>query len=249
MSGTLIPVHGFLGSARDWETLRVPEWTVSPWELPGHGRRHAEFLPASFSETVLALAAYVRRQPGPRLLLGYSMGARVALGAAVELGADLDGLILESGRAGIGTAEARAARRVLDSERAASLREMGSAAFLEEWYRLPLFATLAGDPERLRARIDARKNHPAAAWADALEVLGTGQQPDYRGALPAIRCPVQLIVGELDTAYVAHAREIAEGVQTADLDIVPGAGHDVHSECIDVFCESLQRFFEAHFSG
>jgi 2-succinyl-6-hydroxy-2,4-cyclohexadiene-1-carboxylate synthase len=39
--------------------------------------------------------------------------------------------------------------------------------------------------------------------------------------------PVHLIVGELDSRFVALARQIKEQIGAAKLTIVPGAGHNV----------------------
>jgi len=74
----------------------------------------------------------------PLVLLGYSMGGRLALSLATHHPESLDGLILESTTAGITDPEQRSERRASDRRKAALIRQ-DFGEFLEEWDRNPLF--------------------------------------------------------------------------------------------------------------
>lgn len=85
-------------------------------------------------------------------------------------------------------------------------------------------------PERARAII-AQMMVAADRRGIRAELAAFADSADLRERLGAIRVPVALRVGELDLASPpASAREIAERVAGATLDVVPGAGHMIHHE-------------------
>jgi len=116
--------------------------------------------------------------PAGAVLAGYSLGARLALAAALRRGDQLCGTLLVGGHVGPADERARAERAALDAGRAAALRSEPLAAFVAEWEALPLFATQRALPAQQQARQRAaRLEHDpqALAWA--------WRSPDWR------RCP------------------------------------------------------------
>jgi 3-oxoadipate enol-lactonase len=90
---------------------------------------------------------------------------------------------------------------------------------------------------------DFRQSHPevakqttqiflantAACYQAACEMLGNA---DLRGALPAFRMPVSVIVGEEDYATpVAMAEYLHENIANSTLTVIPGARHTTPVEC------------------
>ena len=130
----LLLLHGFLGTPSTWD--RVVPGTGAPL-LPGHGP-DPDMSPASFEAAVDAIAASLL--PGPVIVAGYSMGARLALGLAVRHPGLVRAAVLASVNPGLGGDE-RAARIAWDDAQAATLIEHGLPAFVDGWERLPLFAT------------------------------------------------------------------------------------------------------------
>lgn len=116
-------VHGLWSSPRTWwrvaSLLRARGWDVETATLPGHGGHPLGSMPsmATFAEDVVA-----HHRGGPRLIVGHSFGAVVALQVAATHPAYAAGVLLEDppGRGRVRTADARADDLVRETEAARS---------------------------------------------------------------------------------------------------------------------------------
>ena len=104
----------------------------------------------SVEATADALAALLAaRDAAPAHVVGYSLGARVALRLAVAHPDVVDRLVLESPSAGLPTEAERAARRAADEALAARIEAGGIERFVDEWERNPVFAGATSlEPDR-----------------------------------------------------------------------------------------------------
>ena len=164
---------------------------------------------------------------GAGAVVGYSLGARVALGLLAAGRAPAAVLIGVS--PGLTGADERRARAVADAAWAARLRAHGTAAFADAWETLPMFATQARAPASRRAARRARRLAlDPEGLACSLETLGLAQMPDYRAALAgAARAGrAHLVVGADDARYLAMARELVAECPGLGLDVIPDSGHD-----------------------
>ena len=199
--------------------------------------------PAAFEAEVDRLAAVVQAEvPAPRLVVGYSLGGRLALGLLVRHPDLFQGAALIGANPGIAGEDARVARRCDDERWARLIEEEGLAAFDNGWSALPLFASQHDlDAERLAEQRQVRLAHDAAALAGAMRALSLGAMPDYRPALPAVACRVELIVGGLDAKFESLARQMAKALPNASVHVVEGAGHNVLLEAPTVLARLLNR--------
>ncbi len=200
---------------------------------------------------VEALAHHV----GPEdVLVGYSMGGRVAL-AAVAAGLRPAALILVSASPGLGVPTARTARRDLDLARATSL-EVDPSEFLAAWRREPIFAGAEAAPlwqgqQEARAALVAHElaAHGHSPWARAqAEVLRTfspGLMAPMWDALPSLPTRTLWIAGARDGAYVEAAHVAAARMPDAEAAIVPGAGHALPLEAPEALAQLLESFTAA----
>ena len=224
MRPPVLLLHGFLGRGADWDAVRAglpPGRSVLAPDLPGHGAN------LDSTATMDAAAAALAEEIGevgdgePADVVGYSMGGRLALHLAVRHPEVVRRLALVSASPGLRTETERADRRGLDEQRAQDI-EADLPAFLDRWYRLPLF----GLPNALRQRLTAdRLAHAVAAGlAASLRGMGTGRQPSHWDALAGISVPTLAVAGDRDAKFVALAREMAAapGVRA---ETVPGAAH------------------------
>jgi 2-succinyl-6-hydroxy-2,4-cyclohexadiene-1-carboxylate synthase len=135
-------------------------------------------------------------------------------------------LTLVAGTAGLDDDEAQTRRRTVDDERAAALAN-DPDTFLDAFWRLPLFDSLASHPEkaaRLAERQARARAHPSVlAWW--MRGLSVGRQPSSWSSLSSLTVPVAVVVGALDADYVIHARRLHGLLPSARLTIVPGVGH------------------------
>ena len=226
MAADLVLLHGFTQTGGSWQPVRealAGRYRALTPDLPGHGA-FAE-RPASFSATDAYLRAIV---DGPYVLTGYSMGGRIALHAALSLGARVTRLVLIGASPGLADPAERAARRADDDKLADRIEAIGVEAFVREWSAQALFA---GIPRGVAELADAdRRRNTAHGLAAALRGLGTGVMPPLWDRLPELAHPVDLIVGERDEKFRAIAERMAAALPVARMHVVPDAGHAVHLE-------------------
>ncbi len=237
-SPTLVMLHGFTGSAAAWEnhldTLADFGLRVIALDLPGHGQSDAPDDPQRYAiaycqQDILAALQELGVSRGEAVLLGYSMGGRIALYAAFS--GFFRALILESASPGLKDPVEREQRRISDGALAASIERDGVQAFIDRWEKLPLFASQNTLPFETREALRRQRLHNrACGLAQSLRGAGTGVQPPLHAQLPTLCIPVLLIAGELDAKFTALARSMAQALPHAQLRIVPGTGHAVHLE-------------------
>ncbi len=245
----LMLLHGFTGCAQSWDRLRAVagrEYAAIIPDLLGHGRTDAPEDPARYRiercvEDLIAIldALAVERTH----LLGYSMGGRVALAAAIAHPERIASLILESASPGLADAAERQARIASDNGLAELAERDGIEAFVARWERTPLFATQDRLPEEVRARLRAQRlANRSMGLANSLRGLGTGVQPPLWERLGELRLPCLIMAGELDGKFMGLARKMADAIAGARIALVAGAGHTIHLEQPAAFTQLVMEF-------
>jgi 2-succinyl-6-hydroxy-2,4-cyclohexadiene-1-carboxylate synthase len=195
-------LHGFLGSPRDWDFLRDAGFDISTPPLdsiPHYGE----------------------------ILLGYSLGGRLALHALLA-GADYKRAILVSTGLGIEDDEARAARRASDEAWAQRFESEDFDAVMADWNAQPV---LAG-PSLARTRDDYDPR--------ALREWSSGALPPVASRLHELTMPTLWIAGARDSKYVAEAKRAAALAPNGRVAIVENAGHRVPWEAPGEFVNLLK---------
>ncbi len=195
-------LHGFMGSSGDWQdTIATLDGRCRclAVDLPGHGDSVGLLREAYTTEgairTVLDLLD--KLDIGPPMIIGYSMGGRLALYLALRHPERCAGLFLESASPGIESAAERRARREADEEWARRLQE-DFGTFLADWYRQPPFASLARHEGLVEAMIEARARNDPGELARSLRGMGPGRGLSLWGVLAGIRVPALAVAGDLD---------------------------------------------------
>ena len=216
-------LHGFTQTGNSWspvlELMRA-EFTSQCLDAPGHGANvdGARSLP-QYAEEIAATM-----EPG--ILVGYSMGARMALHVALQHPEMVSQLVLISGTPGLKTQTERDARRHSDNELANRIEKIGTSSFLDEWLALLIFSGLTKETNQ---RDDRLQNSPKGL-ADSLRHAGTGTQESQWENLYRLSMPVHLITGELDTKFNTIASDMKPLLQSSEMTVVPNVGHTVHLE-------------------
>lgn len=189
-------------------------------DAPGHGANTngARSLPQCADDIALAMK--------PGILVGYSMGARMALHVALQHPHMVSQLVLFSGTPGLKTEAERSARIQSDCELADRIENIGTPAFIDEWLALPIFSGLSNETNQ---RSDRLRN-TAKGLSDSLRCAGTGTQEPQWANLQQLSMPVNLIVGELDEKFTAIAEEMKPLISTSEMTVVANVGHTVHLE-------------------
>ena len=210
-------IHGFAGDPAAWGEV-IDAWLLPDAPLavalPGHG---AGPVLDTWEQNLDEIARSIH---GCEVVVGYSLGARVALGL-VASGRIGHGVFIGV-NPGIGDNE-RKQRRGFDAAWVRLLRSEGIAAFHDAWMKQPLFATQARvAADKLAERRARRMLLDAEQLARSLEVMGLAGMPDYWSAIPAHRDRIALIAGADDPKYVA----ISAGLPAASFETIPNCGHD-----------------------
>jgi len=211
-TGMIWFLHGAVGTPGDWD----------PWR--GEGTvcvdLHADVAP--FAEWAGAFCETVRARDEAPVLVGYSMGGRLALHALLADPALWRGAVLVAAHPGLAEAGERASRLERDLAWAATARALPWADFLAAWNAQPVFAgtvgALPGRPELAPRR---------EAVAAAFDHWSLGRQEDLLPFLGRLDFPVTWIAGERDAKFSALARDAVRNLPQGRLVIVPGAGHRV----------------------
>ena len=245
---SIVFLHGFLGAGSDWGEIAAPlaedYFCVCP-DLPGHGANITRDFDAQLSIPQLALelralcAALSLNAP---IVVGYSLGGRVALAVAVRHPEIMQALMLESTSAGLDTEAERQARAATDDARAAVLLADGIAAFMRTWYAAPLFESLQMRPQLLAKLQAARMCNDARWMSKVVSELSPGRAASVWAELPSVRLRTLLLAGALDVRYTESAQRMAAAMPNAICTVVADAGHNVHLEQPTAYIQALRDY-------
>lgn len=224
-------LHGLLGSAKDWRPLchelkSLNSYSCLTLDLPGHGEQKA-LEPTSISEVLFYLQLQLQALNQPYWLVGYSLGARLAMQYAVKLASSdfdpyLKGLILESGHTGLAQ-EMRKARLLQDEHWAKRFESEIMCDLLQDWYQQGVFSSL--NTAQKQSLIKLRSDNLGKKIAALLRAMSLSKQAQLNQALGALSFPVHLICGQKDEKFCALAK-----VSGLNYHLIEKAGHNVHFE-------------------
>lgn len=242
MTATLL-LHGFTGAPDAWADV-IARLDIGPKiyapVLAGHGPHP---VPAtSFRAEVERLCDIAAAELGAGVhLVGYSLGARVALGMLVAHPERFARATLIGVNPGMPDGPDKEARRDRDERWARRLEHGGIQAFVDEWERLPLWTTQTELPaETLAAQRATRMSHDPVALAGAMRALGLAEMPDYTPALSELDVDVTLVAGAEDEKFSAIAARMATRLPRGRAVTVDGAGHNVVLERPAAVAELLE---------
>lgn len=164
--------------------------------------------------------ALLAEHPGRLVLAGASMGAMVALHAALQAPDRVSALVLVGASARADDTELRRLR----ADAIAHFEQGDVEPFLRANALLVLHPSRAADPALLEDYLQmVLRAGPAQLVAQNRAVM---DRPDLRPRLASLRCPTLLMVGETDAVTPPdHAREIAAAVPGAALHVIERSGH------------------------
>lgn len=236
----LVLLHGLLGDGNDWQPVidRLPGHHCIALDLPGHGQHH-ELRVNDFEQSHQWLCRELASRGIERyLLVGYSLGGRLALYHASREPAGLSGLLLENCHPGLPAVE-RAARIAHDESWAERFEREPLADVLEDWYRQGVFADL---DEAARARQIARRlGNDGKAVATMLRATSLGKQPDLASWLAQGGLPVTYVSGKRDHKFHQLACLMASQhrkINHLELD----GGHNLHAHQPEAFARLLAEW-------
>lgn len=241
MSTTRISLaHGFTQTERSWnhiETLlaeRLDKVETIAVDMPGHGTA------ADLRADLWGAAEHLVDAAGEGTYVGYSMGGRVALHAALARPDKVRRLILVGATAGIIDDDERAKRCEADERLAARIETEPLTDFIDAWLRNPLFAGLS---EAAAFRSDRLRN-TSAGLASSLRLCGTGTQEPLWDRLSEITVPTLILAGADDPKFCELGGRLTDGIPNAQLSVIEGSGHSVHLEQPSATADAIAEFVQ-----
>jgi 2-succinyl-6-hydroxy-2,4-cyclohexadiene-1-carboxylate synthase len=223
----LVLLHGFTQTGRLWGPfgdILARDHTLVALDLPGHAGSDA--VRADLRTTAELVRDAVAGSIGQEQvdLVGYSLGARVALHVASGTDLEIRRLVVIGATGGIEDPAARASRRQADETTAAALEASGDVdAFITRWVSGPMFARLADAAQTVE-----RQRNSAAGLASSLRLAGTGTQEPLWDRIPKLAVPLLAMAGTDDSRFSAHALRLARSAPAGVASLIPGGGHAVH---------------------
>lgn len=171
-----------------------------------------------------------------RVLVGYSMGGRLALQNLID-GDEYNRAVIISAGLNLEDEQEREARRQRDEAWARRFESDPWDEVMRDWNAQPVFGGHA--VERFEKDYDRR------LLASMLREESPGVRPPLALRLHEILIPVLWVVGERDEAYVEVGRRAVSLLDNAELWICPNAGHRVPWEQPELFRARLREFVGA----
>ena len=248
---SVLILHGFTGAAGSMSCVSerlACDRRVARLELVGHGESDIPSNVAAYSMAAcadqIAAASHALGLGHPHLL-GYSMGGRAALAAALAQPESFSSLVLVGATPGIADPALREARIASDEALANRIERDGVEDFVDRWMALPIFASQSrlGAAALAQARAERLRNN-ANGLAQSLRGMGAGAQAPLHGRLDQFTRPVLLVVGEEDAKFREIALSLEDAMKDARTEIVDGVGHAAHLEAPNSFARIVGQFLD-----
>lgn len=229
----IVAWHGFFGVKEDFALLQDDAFVLEAYDLIGHGSRKSHIRSAYTTEKQVQYWSTILQHSD--ILLGYSMGGRLALQYVTSPLVDdthkPKAMILIGASPGIQDAQEKQQRQQWDLEMAEKFRHQPIEQSLLEWENLPIIETQTriANAHRL-AMQQHRLQQDRESIALSMEIFGTASMTDCWDRLSMIDIPVLVLVGEEDHKYRAIQTRMAQHIPNATCYTISNAGHCAHLE-------------------
>jgi 3-oxoadipate enol-lactonase len=243
---TLLCIHGFPLSSAMWEPqvedLAHYARIIAP-DLRGHGRSDVTLPPYSVGQLaddcldLLDFLGVFR----PVVLCGLSMGGYVAFEFFRRHPERVAGIILAATKAKADTEEGKAGRDAMIEKAKTEGVTAVAAAMLP---KLLAPGNYDDDPELVEFVQEMMEETSLDGVIGALQAMK--ERPDSMGTLAAIDVPTLIIHGAEDRLIpLAEAQAMKAACRSAELVVIPDAGHLPNLEQIDDFNDAVIDFLES----
>lgn len=215
-------LHGFLGLPSDWNQfdfidfpIRIERNELELWEWSGR------------------FNANIKKTSHKNILLGYSLGGRLAMHALLSNPDLWDGAIIVSAHPGLTSAAEREARLSLDRQWAARFLNDSWEPLMNDWNANSVFANLPFPFQRNEKDFN-RKN-----LSENLLNWSLGHQEPLSQRLEKLSIPILFLAGDLDTKYCHVAKQCSH---FAEVSIIPNAAHRLPWDQPNSFIKKIDKF-------
>lgn len=210
------------------------------WQLVDLWKEPASSFDAWAAAFCKATADYQRLDLPKPILLGYSLGGRLALHALLHQPELWQGAIIVAAHPGLHDETEKAARLEQDRHWAERFRTEPWDVLMRDWEAQAVFG---GRPNPNPPRSGAFKRKQVASFFDQFSL---SRQDNLRPALSRLTTPpVLYLTGEDDTKFTVLGRELAGRCPAITHEIMADAGHRVPWEAAEAFTGAVQDFIQS----
>lgn len=242
----VVLIHGFAGSRFTWRflqqmlALRHRVISLDLWGFGGSARI-ARLVPALWTKQVLDVMQALAIPPS--LLVGHSIGGRVAINCAATMPQRVRGLAL------VASDGAQLLSRypfLWAMARTPLLRVMIYRLTHSREEVARLLKTTYADGQEITDDMVERYQRPLrvrGTFDTMLHLRGAYPGGDLTAMLRRVSCPATILWGEKDRVAPVHAAfEMLAALPATELLILPNIGHLPQEECPERVAEHLERF-------
>ena len=240
-------LHGFLGDSCDWQTIidaLSPSIPCIAIDLPGHGQSQSVRLNEleGFAECSQLIKQTLNQFGISRyLLLGYSLGGRIALYHAAHNPQSIAGLILESSHPGLESEQEKSQRLTNDQRWAARFVFEPKERVLQDWYRQAVFSALS--TSQRESLVQKRLAIDTQCIVNLLLATSLARQDALDCYLSGADFPCYYLYGESDEKLARLAQKLEARYPELATSRFTDAGHNVHWEQPLEFIAKIQEIY------
>lgn len=219
---------GFLGLPADWKIVECENLAPFDWQklplnsLPDWGRAFNDWI--------------YREKEELNLLLGYSLGGRLALHALIDQPQLWSGAVIVSAHSGFSDERERHLRKERDFEWARRFESEDWNSLMKDWNSQDVFSQDVFSFKR------NEWDYQRDVLAQALRGGSIGGQKDLRQQIAALSFPILWITGRRDHRYCELAQSLTFSHSLSRWIAVQGAGHRIPWEKPHCFSQIISRF-------
>lgn len=234
----IYPLHGFLGRPTDWEFF-IEKNPKQQWHLIDLFDEKQFQPPLGFWSWAKTFNASVEKSTKKKVLLGYSLGGRLALHALLDQPNLWDAAVIVSANPGLENEADREPRCLHDAKWAGRFLSSQDSwnTLMRDWNSQGVFSK-SSSFDRLEADFSRKM------LADVLTGWSLGKQDDLKSDIQRITTPILWIAGEDDQKFSAIARSLAFFHPCSRTCIVSNAGHRVPWQEAEMFQQQMEIFLE-----
>lgn len=202
----IIALHGFLGLPSDWNLFETSPLNLYSLEWTSLKNCAAQINAMNHFDKPI--------------LMGYSLGGRLALHALIQEPSKWSGGIIISAHPGLSDPTEKTDRLKRDEEWALKFEHQEWASLMNDWNNQEVFKHSV-HPQR------EEKDYDRSKLAAILRTCSLGKQEDLREQIRQLQIPLLWIAGEKDPVFSKLAREMELLHSYSHAVIVPNASHRV----------------------
>ena len=246
----IIFLHGFSGSSYDFKYFidNLPEgYNGYAFDLLGHGKSSSpedlkKYFPSNQIKIIREICNHLSiKNP---VIIGYSMGGRMALAYTNNHPHQVKALFLESTSFGYFSEEEKQKRIENDIKLAEKIMSISLEDFFDYWLNIPLFDNLKKLSNQTLSNLKQNKiqNNNKIGLANSLIGFSTGRMEYYLDKTDNFKLPVFLVSGENDQKFTSIAKKANELLTDSKHIIFKDCGHNVHLQNPQEFLNLIISF-------